>query len=148
VTVKYKLPLWLIASVLLCSVASAVVTYYVISYTTKPLDFTPLSSGIQLQLFTPWNWNTLASPYYVWVNVTNAGSSAIVINSVRIDNQPANMTVVWTSFIPSGNTIPRGEKACIQISRTTPFTAGTAYTFTIITGDNKEFAITGVAQGS
>jgi hypothetical protein len=107
-----------------------------------------VSSTEQLRLGNPWNWNTLVSPYYVWVNVTNVGRNWETISSVRIDNQPANMTVVWTSVIPlwSPITIPRGEKACIQISRTTPFTAGTEYNFTIfLHGNNKPFAVTGVA---
>jgi hypothetical protein len=101
-----------------------------------------------LELGNPWNWNTLVSPYYVWVNVTNVGRYFEVISSVCIDNQPANMTVVWTSVIPlwSPNNIPEGGKACIQISRTTPFTAGTEYNFTIfLHGNNKPFAVTGVA---
>jgi hypothetical protein len=112
------------------------------------LSFSFMSSGEQLQLGNPWSWNTLVSPYYVWVNVTNAGSSAIVISSVRIDNKPATMNVTWTSFTPSSNTIPKGGQACIEISTATAFQAGTAYTFTIVTGNNKEFAVTGVAQGS
>jgi hypothetical protein len=112
------------------------------------LSFSFMSSGEQLQLGNPWAWNTQNAPYSILINVTNSGSSSIVIGSVRIDNQPANLAMNWTSYTTTPlTTIPKGERACIEISRGTTFTAGTQYTFTIVTGNNKEFTVTGVSQG-
>jgi len=101
----------------------------------------------QLQLGNPWNWNTNTNSVYI--NMTNIGSSTVVIASAHIDNNPATLTAIWLSSSATPSlTIPKGECACIQISRTTAFTAGVNYTFTIVTHNQKEFSVNGVAQGS
>jgi flagellin-like protein len=137
-----------VASIILIAVTVAV--SIAVAAWMGALSFSFMSSGEQLQLGNPWNWNTATNSVYI--NVTNAGSSTIVMYQGRIDNNPATLTAIWLSSDSTGITpsltIPKGDKACVQISRTGNFTAGTAYTFTIVTGNNKEFAVTGVAQGS
>jgi len=135
-----------VASIILIAVTVAV--SIAVAAWMGALSFSFMSSGEQLQLGNPWNWDTTAPVYSVYINVTNGGSSTIVINSGRIDGNPANITAIWLSSGTASLTIPKGEKACVMIDRSAAFAAGTAYTFTIVTGNNKEFAVTGVAQGS
>jgi flagellin-like protein len=134
-----------VASIILIAVTVAV--SIAVAAWMGALSFSFMSSGEQLQLGNPWNWDTATNSVYI--NVTNAGSSTIVMYQGRIDNNQATLTAIWLSSSATPSlTIPKGDKACVLISRTANFTAGTAYTFTIVTGNNKEFAVTGVAQGS
>jgi len=142
-----------VASIILIAVTVAV--SIAVAAWMGALSFSFMSSGEQLQLGNPWYWNTTTNSVYI--NVTNGGSSSVVINSARVDNNPATASIVWYSYnstiTPSVTgslpfTILKGEKACVQVFKTSSFTAGTQYTFTLVTGSNKEFAVTGVAQGS
>jgi flagellin-like protein len=138
-----------VASIILIAVTVAV--SIAVAAWMGALSFSFMSSGEQLQLGNPWNWDTTAPVYSVYINVTNGGSSTIVISSGRIDidGNQANITAIWLSSSATASlTIPKGERACVMIDRSAAFAAGTAYTFTIVTGNNKEFAVTGVAQGS
>jgi flagellin-like protein len=134
-----------VASIILIAVTVAV--SIAVAAWMGALSFGFMSSGEQLQLGNPWNWAT-ASPCSVYINVTNAGTSTIVIAAGRIDSKAATITAIWLSSGTASLTIPKGDKACVQISNSSAFTAGTQYTFTIITGTNKEFAVLGTAQGN
>ena len=134
-----------VASIILIAVTVAV--SIAVAAWMGALSFGFMSSGEQLQLGNPWNWQTTVDRH-VYINVTNGGTSTIVIAAGRIDGKAANITAVWLSSGPASLTIPKGDKACVEISSSDTFTAGTQYTFTIITGTNKEFAVLGTAQGN
>jgi flagellin-like protein len=137
-----------VASIILIAVTVAV--SIAVAAWMGALSFSFMSSGEQLQLGNPWNWNMTTNSVYI--NVTNGGSSSVVLNSARVDGNPANMTAIWVSdptvTLAVPLTLPKGDKACVQILKNGNFTAGTQYTFSVITGNNKEFSVTGVAQGS
>jgi len=135
-----------VASIILIAVTVAV--SIAVAAWMGALSFGFMSSGEQLQLGYPWNWETTTDPCSVYINVTNAGTSTIVIAAGRIDSKAATITAIWLSSGTASLTIPKGDKACVQISNSSTFTAGTQYTFTIITGTNKEFAVLGTAQGN
>ena len=160
-----------VASIILIAVTVAV--SIAVAAWMGALSFGFMGSGESLQVGTPYGWtNSSVSVYatntgggfveithyrvsgtqyhYVDINVTNAGTSTIVISAGRIDSKAANITAIWLSSGTPSLTIPKGDKACVQISNSTTlgFTAGTQYTFTIVTGTNKEFAVVGTAQGS
>jgi flagellin-like protein len=135
-----------VASIILIAVTVAV--SIAVAAWMGALSFGFMSSGEQLQLGNPWNWQTTYERH-VYINVTNAGTSTIVIAAGRIDGKAANITAIWLSSNPIPSlTIPKGDKACVEISSSDIFTAGTQYTFTLITGTNKEFAVLGTAQGN
>jgi len=142
-----------VASIILIAVTVAV--SIAVAAWMGALSFGFMSSGEQLQLGNPWNWvagNVTANPVVpcsVFINVTNAGTSSIVIAAGRIDGKAATITPDWLSSSSTPSlTIPKGDKACVKISNSSAFTAATQYTFTIITGTNKEFAVVGYAQGN
>ena len=141
-----------VASIILIAVTVAV--SIAVAAWMGALSFGFMSSGEQLQLGYPWNWQTNTQYHYVYINVTNAGTSTIVIAAGRIDSKAANITAIWLSSDTTGTapslTIPKGDKACVQISNSTTagFVAGTQYSFTIVTATNKEFAVVGTAQGN
>ena len=136
-----------VASIILIAVTVAV--SIAVAAWMGALSFGFMSSGEQLQLGYPWSWETTTDPCSVYINVTNAGTSTIVIAAGRIDSKAAIITPIWLSSSSTPSlTIPKGDKACVQISNSSTFTAGTQYTFTIVTGTNKEFAVVGTAQGN
>ena len=140
-----------VASIILIAVTVAV--SIAVAAWMGALSFGFMSSGEQLQLGYPWSWETTTDPCSVYINVTNAGTSTIVIAAGRIDSKAANITAIWLSSNSNPSlTIPKGDKACVRITNSTSlplgFVAGTQYSFTIVTATNKEFAVVGTAQGN
>jgi flagellin-like protein len=134
-----------VASIILIAVTVAVSIAVAAWMGALSLSF--MSSGEQLQLGSPWNWDCTAGTVYI--NVTNSGGSTIKLSSARVGNTQAGLSMVWSDNAGTSNNelaLAAGEKACVQITYTSSFTPGTPYTFTIVTQNNREFQTTGVAQ--
>ena len=111
------------------------------------LTFTFMGGAEQLQLGSPWNWDCTAGT--VCINVTNSGGSTIKLSSARVGSDQAALSMTWSDNTGTSNDnleLAPGERACVQITYSSGFTAGVPYTFTIITQNNHEFQSTGTAQ--
>jgi flagellin-like protein len=133
-----------VASIILIAVTVAV--SIAVAAWMGALTFSFMGGAEQLQLGNPWGWDCTTGT--VNINVTNGGGSTVVLNSARVGDSTASMSVTWSSEISTiGNSLAAGERACVEItSASGNYTAGVPYTFTIVTQSNHEFQSTGTAQ--
>jgi flagellin-like protein len=83
----------------------------------------------------------------VTINVTNTGSGKVTLSGVEVSGTPATFDITWRSGTQglNLNTLDAGERAAINITYSSGFTAGTAYNFAIISSSNKRYTTTGAA---
>jgi len=132
-----------VASIILIAVTVAV--SIAVAAWMGALTFSFMGGSEQLQLGNPWGWSCTDGT--VNINVTNSGGGTVVLTAARVGDSIATMSVTWSSDgTTSGGSLSAGERACVQITRGSAFTAGVPYTFTIVTQRNNEFPTTGTAQ--
>jgi flagellin-like protein len=132
-----------VASIILIAVTVAV--SIAVAAWMGALTFSFMGGAEQLQLGNPWGWDCTAGT--VNINVTNGGGATVVLNSARVGDSIASMLVTWSSDTgTTGNSLAAGERASVKITKSTSFTAGVPYVFTIVTQNNHEFQSTGTAQ--
>jgi len=132
-----------VASIILIAVTVAV--SIAVAAWMGALTFSFMGGAEQLQVGNPWGWNCTTGTVYI--NVTNNGGSTIVLNSARVGDNLASIVEDWSSVNTTKPlTLAAGERASVQITKSSSFTAGVLYVFTIVTQNNHEFQTTGTAQ--
>ena len=78
------------------------------------------------------------------LTVKNSGTSDLTISSVRVNDNEAEMDVVYSSdAATSGGTLSPGEEADIQVDYT--YVSGTKYEFALYTATGNRYPYTSVA---
>jgi flagellin-like protein len=120
-----------VASIILIAVTVAV--SIAVAAWMGALSFMFMGGAEQLEVGTPWGWNSTA----VKVTVTNAGGSTVIVDKARVNNTEIDLTDVTLSPKTSST-------LTIDISSAGwTFQQGYQYTIVIITKNNKEFPTTG-----
>jgi len=120
-----------VASIILIAVTVAV--SIAVAAWMGALSFMFMGGAEQLEVGTPWGWNSTA----VKVTVTNAVGSTVIVDKARVNNTEIDLTDVTLSPKTSST-------LTIDISSAGwTFQQGYQYTIVIITKNNKEFPTTG-----
>ena len=120
-----------VASIILIAVTVAV--SIAVAAWMGALSFMFMGGAEQLEVGTPWGWNSTA----VKVTVTNAGGSTVIVDKARVNNTEIDLSDVTLSPKTSST-------LTIDISSAGwTFQQGYQYTIVIITKNNKEFPTTG-----
>ena len=121
-----------VASIILIAVTVAV--SIAVAAWMGALSFMFMGGAEQLEVGTPWGWNSTA----VKVTVTNAGGSTVTVTKARVNNTEIAFTNPVTLQPKTSSTLT------IDISSAGwTFQQGYQYTIVIITKNNKEFPTTG-----
>ncbi|MGQ9624848.1 MAG: archaellin/type IV pilin N-terminal domain-containing protein [Candidatus Bathycorpusculaceae bacterium] len=120
-----------VASIILIAVTVAV--SIAVAAWMGALSFMFMGGAEQLEVGTPWGWNSTA----VKVTVTNAGGSTVIVDKVRVNNTEIDLTDV---------TLQPKTSTTLTVDLTGQgwtFQQGYQYTIIVITKNNKEFPTTG-----